>query len=60
MIYLDNAATTFPKPESVIKASVELMQHYGGNPGRGGHLISRKCGDKIYECREVFSNSAHE
>lgn len=55
MIYLDNAATTFPKPESVINASVELMKNFGGNPGRGGHLLSRKCGEKVYECRELLS-----
>lgn len=55
MIYLDNAATTFPKPEGVIKATVDLMQNYGGNPGRGGHLFSRQSGEKIYECREVFA-----
>ena len=55
MIYLDNAATTFPKPESVINAMVELMQNYGGNPGRGGHFLSRKSSEKIYECRENFS-----
>lgn len=55
MIYLDNAATTFPKPESVIRASVELMQNYGGNPGRGGHILSRKSAEKIYECRDLLS-----
>ncbi len=53
MIYLDNAATTFPKPESVIVAMNELMQLYGGNPGRGAHYISRKCNEKIFECREA-------
>lgn len=52
MIYLDNAATTFPKPEGVIRAVTELMRDYGGNPGRGGHFYSRKSGDIIYECRE--------
>ena len=55
MIYLDNAATTFPKPEAVINAVVETMRNYGGNPGRGGHFLSRKSGEKIYECRELFS-----
>ncbi len=55
MIYFDNAATTFPKPDSVINASVELMRNFGGNPGRGGHILSRKSGEKIYECREIFS-----
>lgn len=52
MIYLDNAATTFPKPESVTSAVVTLMRDYGGNPGRGGHFLSRKSSEIILECRE--------
>lgn len=52
MIYLDNAATTFPKPPLVLSAMTELLSQYGGNPGRGGHRLSRLCGEKIYECRE--------
>ncbi len=56
MIYLDNAATSFPKPEKVTDAVCTLMKEYGGNPGRGGHLYSRLSGEKIYECRE---NLAH-
>lgn len=36
MIYLDNAATTWPKPESVSKAMKDCLQNYGANPGRGG------------------------
>ncbi len=56
MIYLDNAATTFPKPQCVIDAVTDLMQNYGGNPGRGFHMLSRKSSEKIYECREVFAD----
>lgn len=52
MIYLDNAATTFPKPPEVVKAVNEILTNYGGNPGRGGHYLSRICGEKIFECRE--------
>jgi cysteine desulfurase family protein len=52
MIYLDNAATTFPKPDSVILSVSEFMKNYGGNPGRGGHYFSRKSAEIIYECRE--------
>ena len=55
MIYFDNAATTFPKPPEVIDAVCSLMREYGGNPGRGGHRLSRLCGEKIYECRENFA-----
>ncbi len=55
MIYLDNAATTFPKPECVINAVAEFMQKYGGNPGRGGHYLSRLSGEKVLECREELA-----
>lgn len=36
-IYLDNAATSHPKPECVVRAVAEAMQKYNGNPGRSGH-----------------------
>ena len=56
MIYLDNAATTFPKPDSVINAVTEFMQNYGGNPGRGGHRLSEASAEKILECREELAS----
>ena len=37
MIYLDNAATSFPKPPEVIRAMAGVMEKIGGNPGRAGH-----------------------
>ena len=45
MIYLDNAATTFPKPESVYRAVYDCMVESGGNPGRSGHTLSLKAAD---------------
>ena len=51
MIYLDNGATTFPKPNSVIKAVNDAMTRYGANPGRSGHKLSMIASEKIYECR---------
>jgi len=56
MIYLDNAATTFPKPQCVIDAVTEFMQKYGGNPGRGGHYLSDIAAEKVLECREEFAS----
>ena len=35
IIYFDNAATTFPKPQSVIAATINCMESYCGNAGRG-------------------------
>ena len=39
-VYLDNAATSFPKPPPVIQAVEESMALYGGNPGRGSHALA--------------------
>ncbi len=52
MIYLDNAATTFPKPPEVFDAMNKLMTEYGANPGRGGHRLSKMCADTVFSCRE--------
>jgi cysteine desulfurase family protein len=41
MIYLDNAATTFPKPEAVYQAADKAARECGGNPGRGAYALSR-------------------
>ncbi len=51
MIYLDNAATSFPKPKGMIHAVGECMREYCGNPGRSGHWMSMKTGEKIYQAR---------
>ena len=51
MIYLDNAATSFPKPKSVIEEQARCMRSYCGNPGRGSHVLSLAAAAKIYECR---------
>ena len=37
LIYLDNAATSFPKPPEVIEAMLYFMKEVGANPGRSGH-----------------------
>lgn len=52
MIYLDNAATSFPKPPEVIRAVQGVMEKIGGNPGRGGHP-GALAGERILmHCRE--------
>ena len=56
MIYLDNSATSFPKPKSVINAVNECFLKYGANPGRSGHSFSVKTALKIAEIRENISN----
>lgn len=51
MIYLDNAATSYPKPKSVVDSVANSMIFYGANPGRGGHKMSVKTSEKIFETR---------
>jgi cysteine desulfurase family protein len=53
MIYLDNAATTYPKPVSVINAVNNALKNYGANPGRAGHNMSLAAAEEIYRCRNA-------
>lgn len=52
MIYLDNGATTFPKPKVVTDKIMECSLGYAGNPGRSGHKLAMKMDLEIYETRE--------
>lgn len=52
MIYLDNAATSFPKPPQVTRAVTGAMEKLGGNPGRGGHSLALRAGRVVQACRE--------
>ena len=52
MIYLDNAATSWPKPPEVLKAMTDALEYAGGNPGRSGHRLSIEAARLIYNARE--------
>ena len=52
IVYLDNAATTFPKPECVYTAANTFYRRYGGNAGRGGNPLARACSRLLAETRE--------
>ncbi len=52
MIYLDNAATSFPKPAEVVKTVNNAFYLYGANPGRSGHDMSVSSASQVYLCRE--------
>lgn len=54
MIYLDNAATTYPKPQAVYQAADECFRYHCGNPGRGSHKLALEASEIIYECREAL------
>lgn len=50
-IYLDNAATTFPKPRTVRSTAYDIIKNACGNPGRSGHHISMLAAEIVYRCR---------
>lgn len=54
LFYLDNAATTFPKPSAVCDECFRCIKDYCGNPGRGSHYYSEKSSEKLFEARELL------
>lgn len=56
MIYLDNGATSFPKPQSVINAMTYYQRCVGANPGRGGHTMTMKAGERVFDAREKLAS----
>ena len=56
LIYLDNAATSWPKNPRVGEAMVDLLDTKAGNPGRGGHVLARAADDTIEEARFKIAN----
>jgi len=55
MIYFDNAATTWPKPEAVYKAADYFMRELGANPGRSGHRMALAAGQIIVDARNLVA-----
>lgn len=52
MIYFDNAATTSPKPQQVIRAVTKSLTNQSANPGRSGHAASQAAAMTVYETRK--------
>ncbi len=59
MIYLDNAATTFPKPACVICAVSDFMKSAAANPGRGSHALSIRASYALFESRALLAEFFH-
>ena len=59
MIYLDNAATTYPKPRGVRLAVQNAMMTYGANPGRGGYPMAMQTTEQIFLCRKKLAQMFH-
>lgn len=56
MIYLDNAASSWPKPPQVAEKMAEAVREYAANPGRGSHQLSMKASRVIFETRRKVAS----
>lgn len=52
-VFLDNAATSNPKPATVQQAMMDYLAHIGASPGRGGYSLSLEAGRIVLEAREA-------
>ncbi|MEX2215036.1 MAG: aminotransferase class V-fold PLP-dependent enzyme [Phycisphaeraceae bacterium] len=50
-LYMDNAATSFPKPPTVLEAMMRYATELGASPGRGAYAEAREAGELMLECR---------
>jgi cysteine desulfurase family protein len=55
VIYLDNAATSWPKPEPVRQAVIEALDRFGANPGRSSHQMAIQTAEMIYRTRAALA-----
>ncbi len=55
-LYLDNAATTYPKPESVCQAVDRFVRVQGGAYGRGGHQRGQQATALVEQTRRLLSD----
>ncbi|MCD4819776.1 MAG: aminotransferase class V-fold PLP-dependent enzyme [Candidatus Cloacimonetes bacterium] len=55
VIYFDNAATSFPKPECVTEAVIHYMTKIGANPGRSGHRMAIEAGQIVFKTRKSMT-----
>ena len=58
-IYLDNAATTYPKPEVVYQAMDQVYRTMGVNAGRGSYRLAQKAGELIEETKNMILQQVH-
>ncbi len=54
-LYMDNAATSFPKPRAVVDAMVRYSTELGASPGRGSYRESVESGRLLDQCRQRIS-----
>ncbi|TVY10704.1 aminotransferase class V-fold PLP-dependent enzyme [Paenibacillus cremeus] len=55
VIYLDHAASSWPKPPKVMEAMVQSIEQFGANPGRGSHEMAVKASRVLFEGRKSLA-----
>ena len=56
VIYLDNAATSWPKPDGVAEAMLRYMRDVGASPGRSGHTLANEAERIRFDAREAVAH----
>ncbi len=56
LIYLDNGATSFPKPEEVYQFMDKFYRNFGVNPGRSGYDLCMEAGEIVDETRKILTD----
>lgn len=56
MIYLDNAATSWPKPPQVLEAMARYLRDVGASPGRSGHRLANEAERLRFDAREAVAS----
>jgi cysteine desulfurase family protein len=59
MIYLDNAATSWPKPEIVYQTMDRFLREKGGNPGHGSHSLAESASKVVNDTRLQVARFLH-
>ena len=55
MIYLDNAATSYPKPKTVMAALQDYLENVGASPGRSGQQLAAAAGRILFQTRTALA-----
>ena len=58
-LYMDNAATSFPKPSAVHQAMLRFATELGASPGRGAYAEAREAGRLLLQCRQRINQLIH-
>lgn len=58
-LYMDNAATSFPKPPEVSQAMAHYATDLGASPGRGAYVEARETGRLMQQCRQRINTLIH-